>query len=334
MKNKKGLVILIVIASIAVISVVAGFFVNPGASEPPANSETNSNFVKFEKNFNFLNGKKLPKKIRGNYMAVLHVEGQIGEANRTYNQEWMEGTIKDLQNDSNNLGILLYIDSPGGTVYESDETYLALMKYKKTTRRPIYAYFAGMAASGGYYIGCAADKIFANRNCLTGSIGVIAGSSIDATGLLEKIGVKSRTFTAGKNKAMGSIDRPLTEEQAAIMQSIADDAYEQFTQIVAESRKMPIEKIRELADGRPYTAKQALGNGLIDDICSLEVAKGEIAKDMGLGGIDSFEDFEYVYQEKFFRSFMGMMSFLSNPKASLENVASEANSFNLKYLAY
>ena len=140
------------------------------------------------------------------------------------------------------------------------------MDYKKATERPIIAYIASTGCSGAYYISCAADEIYANRNALTGSIGVIMGSSIDLTGLMDKLGIKSTTIHAGKNKNMFSYDEPVTAEQAAIMQSIADESYEQFTQIVAESRGMDLAEVQKLADGRVYTARQAVSNGLIDSI--------------------------------------------------------------------
>ena len=92
------------------------------------------------------------------------------------------------------------------------------------------------------------------------------GSSIDLTGLMDKLGIKSTTIHAGKNKNMFSYDEPVTAEQAAIMQSIADESYEQFTQIVAESRGMDLAEVQKLADGRVYTARQAVSNGLIDSI--------------------------------------------------------------------
>ena len=200
------------------------------------------------------------------YLAAIHIEGVIEVKNKTYDQGWLLDTIADLASDQYNIGIVLVIDSPGGTVYEADAAYLALCDYKAQTGRPVYAYMQSLAASGGYYIACAADRIFANRNTLTGSIGVIAGSSIDITELLEKYGVKYTTFTAGRNKNMGNLNSPLTSEQRAIMQSLADECYDQFTKIVADSRKMDIEKVRSLADGRIYSAKQAYENGLIDGI--------------------------------------------------------------------
>jgi len=342
--SKKGRIIAIaVVAFVAVLLLVSGIF-----AEIEKVSSANSLEEKSEKTapkpkkpagkqkdifkFVFGNNEKLPDFdiIEHPYFAVLHVEGVISKEGETYNQEWIMDTIENLEDDEKNLGILLYVDSPGGTVYESDETYLALMDYKKFTGRPVFAYFASLAASGGYYIASAADKIYANRNTLTGSIGVIAGESLDATGLLDKIGIKSRTFTAGRNKNMLNYNQPLTEEQAQIMQSIADDAYEQFTSIVAEARHMPIERVKELADGRIYTASQALKNGLIDGICPFEEAKDNVEYEMMKDeNYDSsvpleFEDFSYKYESNFMDLFGSIRSFVKNPKAE----------FKLNYLAY
>lgn len=206
------------------------------------------------------------------YIAVLKIEGTIEKMNQTYDQDWLLSSITDLQDDNLNKGLMLFINSPGGTVYEADEMYLALLDYKKNTGRPVWAYFGSMAASGGYYIGCAADHISANRNTLTGSIGVLYGPAVDLTELFDKHGIKMTTFKAGKNKNMLNYNSPVTEEHAAIMQSIVDEAYDQFTGIVAESRKIPLYEVRQIADGRVYTANQALYNHLIDDICSYDSA--------------------------------------------------------------
>ena len=205
-----------------------------------------------------------------NYIAVLHVEGVIEDSGETYNQNWILDTIDELGRDRKNSGILLYIDSPGGGVYQSDEVYLALEDYKHSTGNRVWAYMVPLAASGGYYIACAADVIYANRNTLTGSIGVISATSVDLTELMKKYGIKMTTVTAGKNKNMLNINSPMTEEHRAIMQGIADEAYDQFTDIVSQSRNMKIEKVRALADGRIYTAAQAEANGLIDYIDTYE----------------------------------------------------------------
>ncbi len=217
----------------------------------------------------------LHKGYRGNTLktiARIKIEGVIQKEGETYNQKWLLETIERLKKDKKNCAIVLYIDSPGGSVYESDEAYLALKKYKEETQRPVYAYFASLAASGGYYIGCAADKIIANRNTITGSIGVISARFIDLSEPMKKYGIKSETIHTGKNKTMGSISQPVTDEQRQIMQSLSDECYEQFTGIVAESRKMDIEKVKELADGRVYSASQAKNLGLVDEIASFDDA--------------------------------------------------------------
>ncbi len=200
------------------------------------------------------------------YLAAIHIEGVIESKNQTYDQAWLLDTISDLASDRYNIGIFLVINSPGGGVYEADAVYLALMDYKEQTGRPVYTYMQSLAASGGYYIACASDKIFANRNTLTGSIGVIAGASLDISELLAKYGIKYTTITAGKNKNMGGLNSPLTDEQRAIMQSLADECYEQFTGIVAQRRNMELERVKAIADGRIYSASQALNNGLIDGV--------------------------------------------------------------------
>ncbi len=264
-------------------------------------------------------------KVKSDYISAIYITGMISEENRTYNQKWLLRQIKKAGSDPKNAGVLLVIDSPGGTVYESDEAYLALRKYKKSTGRPVYAYFGSLAASGGYYIGCAADKIFANRNTLTGSIGVIAGQSVDATELLGKVGIKMTTITAGKNKNMGNYNSVLTDEQRAIFQSIADEAYEQFTGIVAESRKMKISDVKKLADGRVYTALQAKNNGLVDAVCPLEEAKESIRSDFygkTKNGAKSktslvFVEFKYKYEMSFADLLSGVSSFVKNPEASV-----------------
>lgn len=204
------------------------------------------------------------------HIAILEIDGVIEEANANYNQQWLIGTIETLKTDKKNKALMIVVDSPGGAVYQADETYFALKSYAE--KKPLHAYFKSMAASGGYYIACAAEHITANRNTLTGSIGVISGNSIDITELLEKYGIKMTTFHSGKNKNMLNFNEPLTEEQREIMQSISDECYEQFTKIVSEERNIPLGDVEKLADGRVYTAKQALELGLIDSIENFDEA--------------------------------------------------------------
>ncbi len=239
-KYKKGLVALIVIVLLVVAGVLFSLF--SGGFE--------SDKISF---------------LKKDYIAVLSVEGTIQKTGDTYNQDWILSNISRFKADPKNKAIVLFIDSPGGTVYEADETYLALQDYK-TSGKKIYAYMGSLAASGGYYIACAADKIYANRNTLTGSIGVIAGQFIDITEFLEDHGIYYETIHAGRNKNMGNYNEPVTEEQYEIMQSVADECYNQFTSIVSTSRHIPYKEVLPLCDGRIYTATQALKNGLIDGI--------------------------------------------------------------------
>ncbi|MBC6713935.1 signal peptide peptidase SppA [Treponema sp. Marseille-Q3903] len=211
-------------------------------------------------------------------IAALYIEGTIGVKNIDYDQDWLLETIDYLKNDKKNVALAVYINSPGGAVYQSDEVYMALQDYK-TSGKPIFVYQGPIAASGGYYISCAADKIYANRNTLTGSIGVLMGTSYDLTGLFEKLGIKSTTVHSGSNKNMMNYNEPFSDEQKKIMQSMCDECYEQFVSIVANSRSIKYETAKKLSDGRLYSAKQALENGLIDKIDSWENMLVDMAED-------------------------------------------------------
>lgn len=222
-----------------------------------------------------------------NYVGVVEVNGTISESesssvfsSESYNHQGTLDYIESMKNSPYNKGILLVVDSPGGGVYESDELYLKLKDYKETTGNPVWTYMKSQACSGGYYISMASDKIFANRNCTTGSIGVIM-SLVNTKDLYDKLGIKEINITSGKNKAMGSSGQDLTDEQKEILQSNVDEAYEQFVSIVADGRKIDVETVKKIADGRIYTAKQALELGLIDEIADYETVETAITDSLG-----------------------------------------------------
>lgn len=228
-------------------------------------------------------------------VAVIHVEGAIAEKNDTYNQAWLEKVIQNAKYDKNNQGIALIVDSPGGSVYESDATLLALKDYQAETERPVYTYMEHMAASGGYYIAASSDAITINRNGLTGSIGVIGALVPDVSGLLEKLGVRMDAAYSGANKLMGQGFFPLTEEQKAIFQAMSDEYYQQFVQIVADGRGMSYEEVQALADGRVYTALQAKENGLVDEVfLSFEEFENYFREKEDLADSVRFKNYEYV----------------------------------------
>ncbi len=228
------------------------------------------------------------------YIGIVTVEGTIqaqtyettlwGTVSEGYQHDTMMDYIDTMMMDDYNKGILMYINSPGGTVYESEELYEKVREYQEFTGRPVWTYMAHYAASGGYYVTASADKIYANINTTTGSIGVIV-SMYDLSGLYEKIGVEEVTITSGANKASD----PSSEEQRAIYQSIVDESYERFVDVIEHGRGMTEEQVKALADGRIYTASQALDKGLIDEISSYEEMAGEMMAELGVSTLHQTE---------------------------------------------
>ncbi|MCX4326479.1 MAG: signal peptide peptidase SppA [Lachnospiraceae bacterium] len=242
------------------------------------------------------------------FIGVINIEGTIGASSAAswtspsvYNHDLYMDYIGQMIEADNNRGIFLYVDSPGGSVYESDELYLKLMEYKEKTGRPVWAYFAGQACSGGYYISMAADKIYANRNCWTGSIGVII-SLVNCKKLYDKLGIKEIDITSAENKSMGSAGLDMTDEQYKIFQGLVDEAYDQFIDIVCSGRGMDDETVRKIADGRIYSAKQALKNGLVDEIGLIEEAKSDFVIAEGLP-----ENITFFTPDNTVRGFMGAL---------------------------
>jgi protease-4 len=161
--------------------------------------------------------------------------------------------------------IVLDINSPGGSVGAVQEIYSRILRVKKTKHIPFVALFGDVAASGGYYIASACDKIVAHPGTLTGSIGVIFEVQ-NMEGLFSKIGFKMDPIKSGAHKDIGSPARPMTPEERKILQDLIDDAYGQFVQAVADGRKMKVEEVKPLADGRIYSGTQALSNHLVDQL--------------------------------------------------------------------
>ena len=278
------------------------------------------------------------------YIAELSVNGVIqGDttdsltSQATYHHSWTVNKIKALKADTNNKGLIMYVNTPGGAVYEADELYLAIKDYKESTGRPVYSYMASEAASGGYYISAPCDQIIANRNCWTGSIGVTIGTLYDITGLLKKYGVKTVSIHAGKNKAMGSYTEELTEEQQDILQSLVDEAYEQFVGIVAEGRNMDLKEVKKLADGRIYTAKQAKANGLIDEIGTFDEAVQKMKKKYELEAC-TVQNITYPKKDNFLLDLLQSASSLKGDDADseldrLQALMDKNGKFSVTYLA-
>lgn len=162
-------------------------------------------------------------------------------------------------------GLLLDIDSPGGAVDPSDVIFQRLRRFTADTGKPVVARMNGLAASGGYYVAMGASRILAHPSCLTGSIGVII-QSWNATGMFEKVGLELVTLTSGPNKDLLNPGKPVSKEHRVIIQGIVDDAYGAFVAAVVTGRGLDSTRVRALADGRIYTARQAKALGLIDAV--------------------------------------------------------------------
>ncbi len=184
--------------------------------------------------------------------------------------------------DENVKAIVLRINTPGGTVTASDIIYHELKAFKASRKIPIIASIMDLGTSGGYYIAAAADSVMAHPSSVTGSIGVIM-LTINARGLLEKIGVEATAVTSGPRKDMGSPFRTMTMEERAIFQGLIDSFYHRFLTIVQEGRSnLQMDQIKKLADGRIYTGEQAKTEGLVDEIGYLEDAVDLAKKKAGL----------------------------------------------------
>ncbi len=199
--------------------------------------------------------------------------------------------IEAAEKDPHVIGILLLVDSPGGGVTASDVIYERLLRFKTSGDAPrkVVALMRDLAASGGYYISAAADKIIAHRTTITGSIGVLI-SSINFKGLGEKIGVRDVTIKSGANKDLLNPLREPTTAETNILQATVDDMYDRFVSVVARSRGMEEAAVRTLADGRIYTATQALELDLIDEIGYEDDAVKLLEK---LTGVETFRRVRY-----------------------------------------
>ncbi len=224
--------------------------------------------------------------------------------------------------DSRVKALILKINTPGGHVTTADIIYHEIEEYKKETGVPVVAELMDIAASGGYYIASSADTIVAQPTSITGSIGVVA-YNVNAEGLLDKIGITDRTIKSGEKKDMGSPLREMTGEEREILQSIIDELYGRFLTVVYAGRKGKIKKdrLREISDGRVYTAGQALELRLVDSIGYMEDA---VRKAKDLAGIKEARVVTYA-EEGAYRN--NLYSGVPSPSPSVVNLVNIDASF-------
>lgn len=179
--------------------------------------------------------------------------------------------LKKAEDDDRVKALIVRINSPGGTITASDILYREIRAFKTRRKIPVIAAIMDVGASGGYYAALAADTIFAHPTTVTGSIGVVM-LTVNAQGLMEKIGVTPLAVKSGDKKDAGSPFRALTPEERAIFQGVIDEMYGRFVKLIVQSRGIPEDRVRAFADGRIYTAEQAKALGLVDRIGYLEDA--------------------------------------------------------------
>lgn len=203
------------------------------------------------------------------YGVINFPEDSYGLSKRISGMEHIIKQLKKFQKDDSIAAVILKINSPGGTVAAVQEIYQQVQNLKKAKKKVVVS-IGDVAASGGYYIACAADKIVANHGSLTGSIGVIM-SLPNLQGFLEKVGVRFNVIKSGKYKDIGSIFRGMSEEERILLQDVIDNAYHQFFEVVAKNRnKIKKEELIKIADGRIFTGEQAKEIGLIDEVGTYE----------------------------------------------------------------
>ena len=210
-------------------------------------------------------------------IALIRVEGVILDSKETVAE------LKKFGESSTVKAIVLRIDSPGGGVVPSQEIHDAVKRVRNKNNKTVVASMGTVAASGGYYIASATDRIMANPGTLTGSIGVIMELA-NFQGLFKKLGVENVVIKSGRYKDVGSPFRKMTPEDRRILQAVMDDVHHQFIEAVAEGRSLDIGEVRSLADGRIFTGRQAKDLMLVDELGNLDDAIRLAADMVGIEG--------------------------------------------------
>jgi len=223
-------------------------------------------------------------------VLLLDIEGLLASAAETGSWSRDRGPLSSVMaklnraaQDPDVRAVILRLDTPGGEVTASDLLHHEILRFKKRTGVPVVGLMMSLAASGGYYVACACDRIIAHPTTLTGSIGVIA--LFPETGeLMGKLGLKMNVIKSGALKDAGSLFRGMTDEERALFQEMIDEDYRAFVEVVAANRsgRLTKEEVMRLADGRVYTAQQALAAKLIDDIGYFDSTLESVLKMSGL----------------------------------------------------
>lgn len=243
-------------------------------------------------------------------IMVLNVDGMIAKND---SNDYIVEKLDEVLEDETIKGVILHVNSPGGSVYASERIAKKVERIKEKNI-PVYSVMQELAASGGYYVSALCDKIYASNETFTGSIGVIM-QSYSLEGLFEEYGIKEQNIKTGKMKDAGSLGRDMDKEEQEYLQGLVDSAFSRFIKIVAEGRNMSEAEVKKLADGRIYDGSQAVENGLVDEIGDLDDAVADISEKAKLTDPMVVEKNELAASfEKYFPAFS---TNTDNPKSDL-----------------
>lgn len=233
---------------------------------------------------------------RGDYVSRLDVDGLI------LDDRDRDRALAELARDEDARALIIRIDSPGGTVVGGEALYRNLRAVAE--KKPVVAVMGGTATSAGYMTALGADHIIASPGTLTGSIGILLQTA-DVTGLLEKLGIKAETIKSSPLKAQPNPLEPFTPEAREAVLSVVLDLYDMFVDMVSERRSIPREKVLGLADGRVFTGRQALSNGLIDALGSESEARDWLAETHKILRSLPVKDLKIVHEGEPWRDLLG-----------------------------
>ncbi|GEK34732.1 signal peptide peptidase SppA [Kurthia sibirica] len=266
-------------------------------------------------------------------IALLKVDGTIQDtgdttsilgSNTGYNHQQFLKQLDDIKADTNVKGVVLSVNSPGGGVVESKQVYEKIKAIQDARKIPIYVSMGSMAASGGYYISAPADKIFVDEETLTGSIGVIM-QAVNYSELADKYGVSFETIKTGPYKDIMSGSRKMTEGDRKILQSMVDDSYKRFLNVVADGRDLPMAAVKKVADGRVMNGSQAVKAGLADDFGYTADAIAALKQDKDMKGSKVFE---YNTQDSISSLFSTKVSSLFGASAETQAITKLLSNYN------
>ncbi|WP_407269751.1 signal peptide peptidase SppA [Radiobacillus sp. PE A8.2] len=273
-----------------------------------------------------------------NKIAVLHLNGVIQDTTPSsfintgaYNHKRFLEMLDKAGEDRNVSGIILRVNTPGGGVVESAEIHDKIVEIQEEYEKPVYVSMGNTAASGGYYIAAPADKIIAHNATLTGSIGVIM-ESFNFAELADKIGVDFNTIKSGEYKDIMSTSREMTDSEREILQTMIDDMYDDFVQVIVDGRDLSEPRVRELGDGRVYTGAQAQEVNLVDELGSLDDTIAMMIEEQELGNAKVVEYEQGLGINQFLGVSMQSMFRADSDMFEIQDLLREGNAPRAMYL--